>query len=51
MAFAGLLALAVLVLGILWGPLGAVSRTGMDRFRPRPEGEPEVAVRNAEANR
>jgi NADH-quinone oxidoreductase subunit N len=48
--FAGLLALAVLVLGILWGQLGAFSRTGMERFRAQPEGRP-LAVRNAETNR
>jgi NADH-quinone oxidoreductase subunit N len=50
--YAGLLALAVLVLGILWGPLDLVSRTGMERFRPQPEGGGAgVAARNAEANR
>jgi NADH-quinone oxidoreductase subunit N len=36
--FAGLMALAVLVLGILWGPLDRVSQSGADRFL--------VAVRN-----
>ncbi len=48
--YAGLLALAVLVLGVLWGPVDLVSRTGMERFRAQPEGG-AVAVRNAEANR
>jgi NADH-quinone oxidoreductase subunit N len=48
--YSGLLALAVLVLGVLWAPLDLVSRTGMVRFRAQPSGG-AVAARNAEARR
>jgi NADH-quinone oxidoreductase subunit N len=48
--YAGLLALAVLMTGVLWGPLDGVSRTGVARFRKHPEGGPQAAQR-AEANR
>ncbi len=35
-AFAGVMAAAVFVLGLLWNPLSDVSRIGVDRFVPQP---------------
>src|SRR5207245_215226 len=35
-AFAGLLAAALLVVGVLWGPLSSASDRGVERFRPEP---------------
>jgi NADH-quinone oxidoreductase subunit N len=40
--FSGLLALGLVVLGVLWGPLAQSSRDGADRFFSKP-GPPEVA--------
>ncbi|HVS40001.1 MAG TPA: NADH-quinone oxidoreductase subunit N [Gemmataceae bacterium] len=42
-AFAGIMAAAVIVLGVMWGPLADVSRAGVDRFLPQP---PNVRTSN-----
>jgi NADH-quinone oxidoreductase subunit N len=42
-AYAGLMALAVLALGVLWGPLDRYSRQGVARFRTQPGVDAAVA--------